>query len=184
LAGQVAEAPVQYSAASHPPATAARQRVPEGFKASAGQAAEAPVQYSATSHPPATAARQRVPEDFKALAGQGDVVPLHVSAASQSPAAARQIVPEGFGVFEQVPSVVLQTSVVHRLPSSQSRFVRQSTPLQSPPQHSSLTVKGSPSSHGVPSDTSTSTGQIAEVPVHSSAASHWSNGARQIVVGG
>jgi hypothetical protein len=149
-AGQAAEAPVQFSATSHPPAVAARHSVPNDFKASAGQAAEVPVQYSATSQPPAAAARQTVVEDFKTSAGQGDAVPLHVSAASQTPAAARQIVPGGFGVFEQVPA--LQTSLVHALPSSAQSVFNTHPPVgtcvQTPRLHESV-VPGSSSSQSL-----------------------------------
>jgi hypothetical protein len=58
-AGQLAEEPVQVSAASHSPA-AARQTVVEGASASDGQVRAVPLHVSATSQAPA-AARQTVP---------------------------------------------------------------------------------------------------------------------------
>jgi hypothetical protein len=77
-AGQEEEEPVQVSATSQPPATAARQTVELATKTSEGQVPVEPVQVSATSHTP-DETRQTVPAGMNISVGQVFDTPSHSS---------------------------------------------------------------------------------------------------------
>jgi hypothetical protein len=93
-----------------------------------------------------------------------------------------QAVPLALNGFEQTPVAVLHVPTVWHW----SRAVQTTgfDPVHTPDWQVSVFMHALPSLHNVPSGTSTSIGQIAEVPLHVSILSHWSIGARQVVVGG
>ena len=133
--------------------------VPAGFTVLAGQVALLPGQVSAMSHSLA-AVRQTKLEDWKASFGHVLLLPVQVSATSHPPdAAARQVVPAlpGLWTHSGLPTVPLQRSVVHTLPSSV---------------------------HAVPDAFTVSFGHVVPVPVHSSALSHSLDAARHVTVFG
>jgi hypothetical protein len=156
---QVTVVPVQlppWQASAVVQAFPSLQVVPLAASASAGHVADAPVQFSATSHWPVDA-RHTVDEGLNGLAGQVDDEPVQVAARSQSAAAARHCVPA-------LPTGCWQATLV--------------------PSHWSF-VQGFPSSvQAVPLAFFASAGQLADVPVQVSAASHTSTAARQRVVEG
>ena len=88
LPGQVAEVPVQLSAASQTSA-AERHTVLEDANVSFGQVAVDPVQVSCTSQTEPDDARQTADELTKELAGHELLVPVQLSATSQTPTALR-----------------------------------------------------------------------------------------------
>ncbi|PYP65729.1 MAG: hypothetical protein DMD36_18770, partial [Gemmatimonadetes bacterium] len=105
--------PLQVSAMSQPPATAARHTVPAGCTASAGQVVDVPVQVSAMSQPPATAARHIVPA-FPAGCVQSRLVPSQTSRVHTLPSSGHAVPLALAGwVHAGAPTVPLQTSLVH-----------------------------------------------------------------------
>ena len=82
-AGQAVELPVQFSAMSHAPADALHSVV-AGSNTSAGQAVELPVQVSAMSHTPADG-RHSVVAGSNPSAGQAAELPVQFSATSHTP---------------------------------------------------------------------------------------------------
>src|SRR5439155_1546017 len=118
-AGQVVLVPVQVSAMSHPPETAARHTVP-AFPAGCVQAGEpmVPLQVSVVQGLPS--AVQADPAGLTALAGQVVLDPVQVSARSHSLTVARHTVPAWPAGCVQRGLLVLplQVSVVQTLPSS------------------------------------------------------------------
>jgi len=105
--GHEAELPVQNSAGSQAPADA-RHATLEGSKVSAGQSALAPVQRSSASQGRPLLLRHTV---FVAHTSSGHVgeEPSQTSMASQRPFAARQVVPNVFGLQEPLMAPVSST---------------------------------------------------------------------------
>lgn len=140
--GQLADAPLQYSATSQVPAVA-RQSVPAALYTFVGQSAEVPLQLSATSHVPA-AARQTVPAATYLLVGHADDVPLQTSATSHGPAAARHTFPD--------ESLSVHVDVPLHMYVPQAGFAGQVTvePAHTPEVQTSLYVHALPSLQDVP----------------------------------
>ena len=131
--------------------------VPFGFFASAGQVAPGtPVQFSARSHSP-PAARQVKLLDCTTSAGQLVLDPVHVSVGSQaSPEPVRQTVPAVAAVVcVQALLLPLHWSTLQGLPSEE---------------------------HAVPAVFFASAGQVAAVPLQTSARSHSSAAPRHVVL--
>ncbi len=91
-AGQVVLVPVQVSAMSHPPDTAARHTVP-AFPAGCVQATEPTVPLHTSVVQTLPSSVHAVPAALTASAGQVALVPVQVSARSHSLTAARHTVP-------------------------------------------------------------------------------------------
>src|SRR5947207_4998230 len=154
-AGQVVPVPVQVSAMSHPPETAARHTVP-AFPAGCVQATEPTVPLHTSVVQTLPSSVHAVPTALTASAGQVVLVPVQVSARSHSLTAARHTAPAfPDGCVQAGESrVSLHTSVVQGLPSS----------VQADP--AALTA---------------SAGQVVLVPVQVSARSHSLTVARHTV---
>src|SRR5207247_2790883 len=154
-AGQVVLVPVQVSAMSHPPETAARHTVP-ALPAGCVQATEPTVPLHTSVVQTLPSSVHAVPAALTASAGQVVLVPVQVSARSHSLTAARHTAPAfPTGCVQAGESrVPLHTSVVQGLPSS----------VQADP--AALTA---------------SAGQVVLAPVQVSARSHSLTAARHTV---
>jgi len=160
-AGHVPFVPLQVSATSHWPAEA-RHVVPLDLKTSTHVLA-VPEQWSpaSLSHaPPCELPVQPVDDDANASFGHVPFVPLQTSATSHWPAEERHVVPLVLKASTQVFAVPEQWS-----PASLSH----SPPCELPVQP-------------VDDDANASFGQVALVPVHFSATSHWPAEARHVTV--
>src|SRR5437763_120112 len=118
-AGQVVLVPVQVSAMSHPPDTAARHTVP-AFPAGCVQATEPTVPLHTSVVQALPSSVHAVPAALTASAGQVVLVPVQVSARSHSLTAARHTAPAfPTGCVQgAAPVLPLHASVVQALPSS------------------------------------------------------------------
>src|SRR5207249_1032475 len=91
-----------------------------------------------------------------------------------------QDVPSALGGSEHTPVLVLQVPTSWHWSSAVQ--TTRLLPVQAPLSQVSVCVQASPSSQAVPSGWRRSSGQVALVPVQSSAASHWSTAGRHSVL--